>query len=90
MIRFLLNRITILFLGALVLGAGGALAVQYYYVIPKRSCLKAGNEWIEPGKDVPRGFASKCATLIDVRNMPVLPTAEAQAPAAPAPAPKKS
>jgi hypothetical protein len=87
MIRFLLNRVTTLFIVALVLGMGGVAVIQYFYVIPKKSCLKAGNEWIEPGKDVPRGFASKCATVIDVRNMPILPTVEASPAAS---APKKS
>ena len=95
MIRFLLNRIAALFIFALVHGAGGALAVQMFYVLPKKQCLKEGNEWIEAGHDVPRGFANKCA--VDVRSMPILPTltvpgpaAAAPAPAMPAPAPKKS
>ena len=88
MIRFLLNRITALFILTMIVGAAGTLAVQYFYSIPKKQCLKDGLLWIEPGKGVPHGFARTCATPIDVRNMPILPTVPAPAGAS-APASKK-
>jgi hypothetical protein len=78
MIRFLLNRITLLFFLILMVGLGGGVAIQLLYVAPKERCEKAGNWWAEEWR--------QCAKPIDVRKLPKLP--ELPAVAAPQPAPK--
>ena len=78
MIRFLLNRITLLFMVFLAVGVAGALTIQMVYVQPKKNCEKAGNWWAEEWR--------ACATPMDVRKMPKLPVMaapQATAPAAP-------
>lgn len=87
MIRFLLNRIALLFGLILVVGVGSVVALQVFYVAPKKACEKGGDLWIDAGKGVPHGFGNTCATPMDIRNMPRLPETDLPAAeAAPAPA----
>jgi len=75
MIRFLLGRITLIFVVILALGLAGGLAYQVMYVIPAKKCEKAGKWWAEKWR--------ACATPVDVKNMPRLePAATAPEPAA--------
>ncbi len=77
MARFLLTRITLLFMVLLALGLSGVLAYQLLYVGPAKACEASGRWWA--------GRWRACATPVDLLKMPI-PKLDP----APAPAPKKS